>query len=358
MITEAVLPQELMDIIIMNVDTAAQLAQCSLVCKNWSYLAMKIMHTKMILVKSERGAVKLYGHLSRHPEKIESIVHLDFHLDSTDLSIIIEELLALAITPNIHKLTGFVKSDRFFKTLFKIIDDTPSELEKLVELPKYTGDNDALAIEQALRFKSMYDGLTIVARGYGRSEIFQCLLHQLDRFKNLTYLKLMGFAQGLQGIESVLKRSSRLKTLEIQNFEYDSCNMRYMPTTEVKHWAAAKVKRGKSLQTLIVESACRPEFIDYLMFKYPTITNLKITGQLVYFASDCKTSIIHDLNRIFDAVAKVRCKEITLIIPGYYEPWDVAPSLRNHSENIIFHFKEDRGQRNLVLKYSVNKLST
>ncbi|KAI8647571.1 hypothetical protein BD408DRAFT_461417 [Parasitella parasitica] len=167
------------------------------------------------------------------------MTHVDFHLDSEDLSIVVNELLKLIIKPNIRKLTGFVKSDRFFTTLFKLIDNASSDLESLTSLPTYTGDNDALAIEQALRFKSMYNGFTLVVNGNGRSDIFQCFLHHLDRFENLTYLKLTGFALGFQGTESVLKRSSRLKTLEIQDFEYGGYDMRYMTTNEVNRWATA-----------------------------------------------------------------------------------------------------------------------
>ncbi|KAI8647573.1 hypothetical protein BD408DRAFT_479038 [Parasitella parasitica] len=354
MTTETLFPLEVIEIILSFVDTAEELGKLSLVCKNWKPIAMNIMHTKMISVKSELGALKLYEHLSQYPEKIAAITHLDFHFDSEDLPVIIEQILRLALTPNIYKLTGAVKSDKFFTTLFKIMDDKLLEFDNLVILPYFTGKNNAILLAQVLRFKDKHESLALVVNERKtRSELFRQLLSQLDKFKKLNYLKLTGFACGLEDTEFVLRRTFRLKgTLEIQNFEFNQDNaMTSMTTEQVEFWATQNVRKLGILKTLIIETDCRPEYIEYLLYKYPKVEHIKIRGKLLCPHLD-KISINKALQRIVEAVKNVPCKQIDLVIPTLHDISSFSvPKLKNNKETLGFCVDQYQNERNLFLTY-------
>ncbi|CEP08818.1 hypothetical protein [Parasitella parasitica] len=306
----------------------------------------------MISVKSESAAQRLYNHLFQHPEKIESIAHVDFHFDSEDLPNIVEKLLELVITPNIYKLTGAVKSDKFFTTLFQIMDDQLLELKNLVILPYFTGNNNAVLLAQVLRFKDKHESLSLtVNKRENRSELFRQLLSQLDKFKKLNYLKLTGFACGLEDTELVLKRTFRLRgTLEIQDFEYDENNaMKPMMAEQVKRWAAYHVKKLGVLKTLIIETDCRPEFIEYLLYKYPKIERIKIYGKLCFNLGNI--SVNRALYRIVTAVKNVPYKQIDLVIPTLHDRSSFAVPKLKGGETLGFCVNEYQGQSNWFFTY-------
>ncbi|KAL9538937.1 hypothetical protein MBANPS3_010575 [Mucor bainieri] len=140
-INAAALPKEVLGIIFASFDSAAQLGECRRVCKKWDNPAAKAMYSKKISVKSETCALKLYRHLFKDQSKIPLIRHMHFELDGDVLSFIFEELLRLALTPTVEKITGNVKADSFFKTIFDINAEPATSLQRLKTLPVYKGSS-------------------------------------------------------------------------------------------------------------------------------------------------------------------------------------------------------------------------
>ncbi|CAO0801187.1 unnamed protein product [Mucor circinelloides] len=322
------LSEDLLFALFDNISSVAHLAQCRLVCKHWNEPAAKTMFSKKITVKSEKQALKLYRHLFRDPSKTPIIKHLHFELDSIDLPLVIEELLHVVFTPNIERLTGYVKTDKFFTTLFEIADGYSSSFDQLKSLTKYTGQNEHIGVQWYLKFKSAIHTFTLeVVSESSPERIFY----------------------GLEDIEERLKECHHLKTVNFQEIDYDGWDMDMMTNKEVASWVTSNVKKQESLQTINFEALCRADLFEYLLFKYPNVTNITIKGQL-WFPSKSLYLDHQNLRRILDALKRIPQKKIIFILPANVSMKSVIELVISRDEDIQFNVEEIESQSQLVMK--------
>ncbi|KAL9538939.1 hypothetical protein MBANPS3_010577 [Mucor bainieri] len=322
-------------------ETAAELAQLRTVCRNWDDPAAKAMFGRKIFIKSELGAIKLYRHLFRDPPKIPLIRHLDFNLDTTELPIIVEELLHLAFKPNIRWLTGTVKAEKFFTTVFDIVDNSPQEFDKLEKMPELDGQTVAIAAKRLILIKNF---TSCIKMSISRTS------EKLDQFPILTGLTIAGHANGLQAIENVLKHCPHLLEVNFEDFQWDDPNnTRVMLKEEVDAWVSANVKKDTVMETIVINSTCRPELVEYMTSKYTNIEQIEIDGQL-WMPSHNLSLSNGNLERILNAISKVQVKQIRLILPASTKMKDAVKISKSRSENIEFDLEDIDGTEELILK--------
>lgn len=313
--TISTLPRELLFAILNNVPNVKQLAQCRLVCKHWDESATKAIFAKKITIKSEEQAFKLYRHLYRDMSKVSLLKHLHFELDGDDLHFIVKELLQLTFTPSIQRFTGFARADRFFTTLFNIIDRSPSSFDQLKDMTKYTGVDMSISDQRLLKFGSIVRILSLgVFKEIASVNSTVIWIDHLHVFRNLTEFTLKGAPNGLNNIEQIIEGCHYLSTLNLENMDYGGQIMAKMTTEEVISWASNNVNKEESLRTLSIKTLCRPELIEYLLFKYPNVANITIDGR--FWSSSNDLVVDHaNLSRVLDAVKRIRQKQLKLILP-------------------------------------------
>ncbi|KAL9536963.1 hypothetical protein MBANPS3_012212 [Mucor bainieri] len=323
------LPQELLFAVLNCIDSVAHLAQCRLVSKAWHEPATRAMLGKKITIKSDKDAFKLYRHLFRDSSKLPLLKHLHFELTENNLPFIIEELLHLTFTPYIQRLTGSVKANQFFTTLFEIADQSLSGFDQLEDLPTYTGTSRTITDQRQVKFGGIVRtfAVTVLKSGStdGDTVVWSNYLHT---FRNLTAFALEGFPTGIGGI--------------------DKKTMTRMTTEEVTSWATSNVSKETTLETLNIKALCRPELIEYLVFKYPNVANITIKGELWYPNED--VAVAQDnLTRVLVAVKRIRQKKLVLILPPTITFKDIKKVLSD-SDIIALAVKQIDGQYQLEMK--------
>ncbi|KAL9540588.1 hypothetical protein MBANPS3_009598 [Mucor bainieri] len=347
------LPEEL-SLAILSKLSIKQLAECRLVCKHWSLLAARTMLGKRITIDSEAQALKLYSYLSRDPSKAAIIRYMRFKLDSPDLPFVVYCLLQLTFNANTIKMTGRVKSDKFFTALFDIADRAPpSTFSQLQQLPTYTGQNSKTTDRKYLTFKSAVRSFSLGIAGDALPSVGRINWVDLfDQFPNLTTLTLSGAPSGFNDIESKLKNCHHLKHLYLRDLFYGGLTMNDMTRGQVMTWASSKVHKEKSLRSLSIEVLIRPELIEYLLFKYPHVRSIILRGRLWF--RDRSLRLEHDgMNRILDSLKTIRHKQITFVLPTHIEMREVIEYMATRDENVDFFIEEFDGQDELAQKYSI-----
>ncbi|KAL9536961.1 hypothetical protein MBANPS3_012210 [Mucor bainieri] len=326
------LSNELLLTIYNHIDSVAHLAQC-----------------RLITVKSEEQALKLYRHLFHDPRRTPLIKHLHFELDSTALSFVIEDLLRMVFTSNIEQLTGSVKADKFFNTLFDIGDQDPSQFNHLKSIPKYTGNDHVISNNRLLKFKSAVHSFKLTVDDTHRVGN-RSWSTEFDQFPNLATFTLKGVPSLLQGIEKQIQLCHKLKTLNLVDINYSGQSMTRINKDQLIAWATRSVRKENSLRTVNVEALCRAELVEYLLYKYPNVTNITIKGEL-WFPTNNSLILDHDnLNRILDAVKNIQEKEITLILPADIKMKHVIEFAITREEDIGFNIKQINDQNQLVME--------
>ncbi|KAF1805412.1 hypothetical protein V8B55DRAFT_1573939 [Mucor lusitanicus] len=345
-------PEELLIIVFNSIDAVARLAQCRLVCKGWNEPATRVMLSKKISVTSEEQALQLYRHLFKDPRKTSLIKHLHFELDEEHLPLVIEHLLRLTFTPKIQKFTGFAKADKFFTTLFEIADNTASSFDQLQSLTEYTGESDDISSQQYLKFKGAVRTFTLeITKASSGNSSSITWTEQLKEFPNLSKFILEGYPDWLEGIDYRIKECHYIKTLILKDIDYGAQNHGKLSKRDVRIWIADKhVKKVKSLRTIRIEALCRAELIEYLLFKYPNVTDITIKGD-VWVPTYNRPNMDQDnLNRILDAVRTVRQKHINLVLPENIKMKNVIEFATTRDEDIRFTIEQINNQSQLVMK--------
>lgn len=312
---------------------------------------MRELLARRIDIKSENKAMKLYKYIVANPSQSKHIRHVHFTFDNAVLPLIVTELLPIVITPNIRKLTGSVKSDIFFTTLFSIIDKAP--LDKLTTLPIYNGYNSGLNLERILKLKSSTVSLKITLYNFSSGTLWN-FVRQLDQFPKLTTLNIKGYVRNFIELETALKRCSHLVTLTIYDFEFKELPKKGMQIRDFGVWLKCNVKKELSLKTLKVESTCCPEFVEYLTYKYPNITSLSFDGKLWH--PDGSIAINNgNLDRVLNAVATIPSKHFNFIIPSQTRMKDAFRFCKSRLEDIQYSLKEYQGKDELVITLEENQ---
>ncbi|KAF1805416.1 hypothetical protein V8B55DRAFT_1330758 [Mucor lusitanicus] len=311
------LPEELILAILSKLSTQ-QLAECRLVYKHWDALAAKAMLSRRITIRSNLQAFQLYIHLSRDPSMAALVKHMRFKLDGQELPFAVQCLLQLIFNANIIKMTGHVESDTFFTTLFDIADRAPpSTFQQLKQLPTYTGKNSKITDRKYMTFKNTVRSFSLNIAGDALSAGRISWVDMFDQFPSLTKFTLSGAPNGLDDIESKLKNCHYLKHLYLHDLFYGGLTMHDMTKDQVATWlTTSHVQQETSLRSLYIEALCRPELIEYLLFKYPHVRDITIKGRLWFLGRSLR--LVHDgMDRILDAIAKIRHKHITFVLPAH-----------------------------------------
>lgn len=75
--------------------------------------------------------LSLYDLLFDDPYKGSFIKHLHFDVPGSEFSIMFNELMYLAITPNMEAITGFVESHAFYTIMIETVDKSKVKFSKL-----------------------------------------------------------------------------------------------------------------------------------------------------------------------------------------------------------------------------------
>ncbi|KAF1805411.1 hypothetical protein V8B55DRAFT_1068905 [Mucor lusitanicus] len=275
--------------------------------------------------------------------------HLHFELNEDNLPFTIEKLLQLTFTPSIKRFTGSVKADKFFDTLFGIVDQSPASFDQLEEMTEYTGANQGISDQRRVKFPSIVRAfdLRVVAIDAPTDTVHWS--NHFFTFRNLTTFTLKGIPTGLDGIEYQIKGCHYLKTLNLQDIDYGGQTMARMTTEEVTNWwTASNAIKEELFITLNIEALCRPELIEYLTFKYPNVANITIKGRLWFPSNDLEVAQ-GNLKRILDAVKGLRRKKLELILPPTITITNIIRVLSN-TDVITLASKQIDGQNQLEMK--------
>ncbi|KAL9538941.1 hypothetical protein MBANPS3_010579, partial [Mucor bainieri] len=222
---------------------------------------------------------------------------------------------------------------------------------KLRELPTYTGQNAAIRIARLSLLKHTIESVTITLGDNKNDTDAWKFIEQLEECKSLTYLSLQGFVKEMAELETILNRCPHLLTLTIQNFSLEDAMYHHqtLPKAKLNAWMNPHVKKQDQLKTLSMNTACRPELLEYLIYKYVNIKEVVISGGL-WLASARQDLRTGNLGRILDAVADIRSVKLSLELPANTMLKDAALFTRERLENIRFEVEDINGIQEVLIK--------
>ncbi|KAL9553877.1 hypothetical protein MBANPS3_003083 [Mucor bainieri] len=337
-------PQEILLDIFTHIGTAAQLAICRLVCRQWNTSAEEAMLGCKIVLDSLDKAIQLYGHLCTDITKGRYIKHLHFEIQSVDLPIIYTHLLPLAFTPSIELLTGTVRPSSFFTTLIQIADKSSTEFSNLGELPDSLGDDDNMHLIKAaikFNFKSLF--FTI---GTHQTGLNWNIINLLEEFKDLQTLKLTGGIHTWKSLEKALKHCKNLDKLVLKDMPITGS---FSSKEEVRSWVTNHVQQCPPLSVIEFDKvALRPDLLEYLMYRSSgEATVLHSTGHFLYTTPAA-------LERIFDVLETIGYWNLAFILPSYITVREAVALVGRHQRQYGMDLSIERynnGQDELVMNY-------
>ncbi|CEP07906.1 hypothetical protein [Parasitella parasitica] len=269
------LPEELLIKILDYNNSTQDLANYRLVCSCWNRLAEPLLFAKQITIKSEAGALSLFGHLYRNPDNGKIIKHLEFGRSYIS-TVILKELLRLAFTPNMEYLTGSIGSDELYMLMNNIADKTPDKFTRLKAIPSPEFFSN-MYNSSLLTFKETLQDITFILEDDDDDESDHWdIINQLETFKNLTKLKLDGRFPALFDVENVLKGCIYLTELIMSTKFLDIIH----PKSEMEAWTPTNVKIVENVKKVTITLECRSDLLEYLTFKYPKIEAINIDASL------------------------------------------------------------------------------
>lgn len=138
--SKKLLPKEILLAMLGFVSDQGQLSECRLVCKSWRRPAERCMLGQQITLKSNKAMPSLYDLLFDDPYKSSLIKYLHFDVPGSEFFIMFNELMYLAIAPNMKAIAGFVESHAFYNTMIETVDKSKLKFSKLKSMahPKST----------------------------------------------------------------------------------------------------------------------------------------------------------------------------------------------------------------------------
>ncbi|EPB86927.1 hypothetical protein HMPREF1544_06250 [Mucor circinelloides 1006PhL] len=266
-------PDELIAKIIDYSESTAEVAVRRLVCKRWNHLAEPLMFGKEIVIRSDAGALSLYGHLCRKPHYGKLVKYV--HFKERDIENVIREgLLRSAFTPNMEQMKGVLSfSYDFFKIMSAIANASTTPFDRLQAIPYPTypcqSYDDAL-----IAFKDTLRQIVLVLDANFDHENGTMINHLMD-FKSLVNLTLKGDLTSVILLEEILQRCSTLEELTIQLHLRGHVHDKVF----VEAWAAPIVNAVNSVKKVTIKDECRSDQLEYIRLKYPQIQTLVIDVQ-------------------------------------------------------------------------------
>ncbi|KAK4518558.1 AMP_N domain-containing protein [Mucor velutinosus] len=343
------LNEELLSLIFHNFKSIKQLSTCGLVCESWNEPAAKEMLGRTIVIKTELKAIEVYNHLIMESSKAKYTKHMHFVFNGVELPVVVEKLLRVALTPNIERISGFTEPDVFFKTIHDMINSRNFNRNKLKELPAYAGSNTSTRIRRLWLLRQSIESMAITL-GDSRHDDAWKFIEQLEQCKSLNYLHMKGFLKGMNELEVILNHCPYLHALKILDFDLEGDIYHHTVSKEnVDARAIAYVKQQDQLKSMSIDATCRPELLEYLIYKYVNIKSLAIQGSL-WLASAKQNLQNGNLGRILDAISEIESVKLALILPAETRLKDAALFTRGRVEDIRFELEEIKGVQDIVLK--------
>ncbi|KAL9544025.1 hypothetical protein MBANPS3_007842 [Mucor bainieri] len=273
------LPVEALSIVFKAIPDVGQVARCRLVCKAWNPVAEKEMFSKKFdMYYDKTKFVKIIRHLSKKPSLGLLITHLHltgFYHDPKDL-VIIKKVLQLAFTPSIKVIGGYLFDEKeLISYLYEIASKSKTKFSKLERLP-FTSPTTELNAKFINLIRDSIKELDLTCSNENQPHQKMVLDH-LDKFKSLTKLVLR-YKKNIDSfveMENILKKCPHLKLLVLE-MDYQRCFS--MPTDELKKWLVKNVKKNPSVTEFRLGRVAHSEVIEYLYYKFPKATNLKLRG--------------------------------------------------------------------------------
>ncbi|KAL9556517.1 hypothetical protein MBANPS3_001840 [Mucor bainieri] len=252
--TEASLPAELWMEIFEKVNSFTQLIRCSMVSTRWKQLAETVMFNRRdITLVTEMDAITFYNYLIQHGGQSNPPIR---HLTMT--------------------FSGSVDGTLFFKVLlyetfgkkglpkFKNLKTIPSAwtycniYDSLLNRLRYTLQ------EITLNFRGIYYDLFLKWK----------TLYRLDKITRLHTLTFNSYVHDVKETEAILQKCGHLKQLTIHLAVEDLFN----GEADINQWIEINTRQCDQLKQLRIkiDTTYHPHFIDYLMFKYPSIESIVV----------------------------------------------------------------------------------
>ncbi|KAF1805608.1 hypothetical protein V8B55DRAFT_1411133 [Mucor lusitanicus] len=352
MTTIKALSAELLSAIFNTIDSNHQLAECTLVCKQWKTPAAMAMLGNTITITSDKVASKVFKHLFQDPSRIAFVKHLNFELDDDHLPIHIYKLLLLAVHPDIEDMTGSVKSKQFFRVLLNALDSSSKEFTKLQTVPLYTGPGVDINTTVALKLRK---SLTFpnLALGGQTTSAARDFLRNLDQFENLDTVALRGHLDGLEWMEDLLRSNPYLEGLGVVDFVFNNLFADDMTRCGgLNSWLASHVRQETALGYIVISSSMlRPEVLQYFSYKYPNLAYIELKGRIWLpegrLASE--SDFFEAVDLVLNVVKKIDFKVIQLVLPRKVSLMAAMKYLPSREENIEFSIEEYNGHQEVVL---------
>ncbi|KAL9542518.1 hypothetical protein MBANPS3_008568 [Mucor bainieri] len=236
------LPQELLLIVFNHVDSAAQMAECRLVCQRWNTLAQPLVLTKKLLITNEKKANQLHNYLLEHPHYATLIRTMDVNTRYVKENGFMK-LMSLAFTPRMESLTGHVRSKEFFYKLVAIAKSFGADtFSNLKSIPHSLGDD---SIHHARRsalhlFKETLESVHLVLLDQ---------VNQLPTFKNLKKLSLDMLSSDETRMSAILEKCPQVEELSIHSVVPESIDINM--TDRDASWNKRIVMRAKEICALV-----------------------------------------------------------------------------------------------------------
>ncbi|CEP11669.1 hypothetical protein [Parasitella parasitica] len=266
------LPEEILLMVLGCVDELSQLAKCRIVCKAWCNPTEKLMLGREIMLENEIAIFRLYDVLVRNPAKAYLIKHLRFSIIEPQLSIVLIELLYLAITPNIETLSGLVEPyEPFALTIMDAVRKSSMKLDKLTSMT-YPLVIRPIYYSTLCFFKETLQIVMFTQPELPIDQDFWNFVNVLDSFRNLTSLNLKGRFETVEDINTVLDKCLYLQELTLEAFDQPIVTTR----EDITAWSESTVKKQHHLKMLNIKKDLTPDLAEYLLYKYTKIQHIRI----------------------------------------------------------------------------------
>ncbi|KAI8643326.1 hypothetical protein BD408DRAFT_431542 [Parasitella parasitica] len=280
------LPLEIWCMVFHQVNSVKWIGNCRLVCRDWNPYAEEVMFGQNLELTTVEKTIKFIYHLEKNPkmaEFIKDIYVCDF------LSLPLEtKLLDIALTSKIRYLKGEM-NEELFGHLLEIAQNSPSKLSGLKSLPNFSRRRPIGAsttrpnyYKTLLFFKESLTHLSVVKYPFEIPEQTLCVIPRLNEFENLTELSLdlcgmphlREVSMEYIEIDNILSKCTKNLTSLTLIVDYRSTTM---GKKEFKDFLKLhNVQQVRNVHTLKLGTVYSPLIIEYLLYKYPSVSNMTV----------------------------------------------------------------------------------
>ncbi|CEP20030.1 hypothetical protein [Parasitella parasitica] len=307
------LPLEIWMLIFSHIDSAADLAQCS-------------------LVFGEAKISKLCKQLAENPQRAQLIKSLQVGRNYNDSYQCVFNLIQLSFSSKMQYLSARLDTltSTFYSNFLGIVKRLPTNsIYQMKQIPSPAYIDDPYYAQVAYEFRETLEHLDISMTYSAMNTLFA----KLKVFKTLKTLKLkVDPFESLPELESVLENCTFLRSLQIQIF---SPNHAVQDHQALSDWTAKKLKKVASLTEIEIDIAY-PDVVQYLCYRYPnlqrltcvddiyrgtdTIHMLNAVKNLTYFKADFYFDYMLDVLFVLTKISLFDDKRTTIVPTLSFEP--------------------------------------